>query len=362
MNWPKPLKRPGMLRPGDRVAIVTPSWGGPACFPDRFTTGMRFLEEEFGVTIVPMPHSRKPADWLDRNPQARAEDVMRAFTDPSISAVIASIGGDDAIRLLPHLDLRVITDNPKIFLGYSDATVLHLACLKAGVTSFYGPTIMAGFAENGGMHDFTISAIRRMMFSSKPPGRLPRNTQGWTDERLDWAVPGNQLRKRRLQMPAPPKVWQGSGKVRGPLIGGCAEVLEVTKGTELWPPLDYWTGSILFYETSEEAPAPSTVARWLRNFGAQGILREIVGVLLGRPGGGVPPEQHDAYGAAIAKVMAEYGAHRTPLITGLDFGHTDPMTVLPYGVTAEIDCDTAGISICEAAVTEPLSQCKGISK
>lgn len=352
MAWPKPLKRPAMLRPGDRVAIVTPSWGGPACFPDRFTAGTRFLEREFGVTTVPMPHACKPADWLDRNPVARAEDVMRAFADPSISAVITSTGGGDAIRLLPHLDLSVIANNPKIFLGYSDATVLHLACLKAGITSFYGPTVMAGFAENGGMHDFTISAVRQMLFSSESPGKLPKNAAGWTDERLEWSVPGNQLKRRRLQWSSPPKVWQGSGRVRGSLIGGCAETLEMIKGTALWPPLDYWTGALLFYETSEEAPAPSTVARWLRNFGAQGILREIAGVLLGRPGGGVPPEQHDAYGAVIARVMAEYGAHRTPLISGLDFGHTDPMTVLPYGATAEIDCETAVISVPIPAVTD----------
>ncbi|MCB1348186.1 MAG: LD-carboxypeptidase [Maritimibacter sp.] len=350
MPWKRPLTKPRMLAAGDTVAIVTPSWGGPASFPDRFEAGRRYLTEEFGLRVVVMPHACQPADWLDAHPEARAADVMQAFADPAIAGVVASIGGDDAVRLIPHLDLDVIAGNPKVFLGYSDATVLHFACLKAGVASFYGPTVMAGFAENGGMHEFAKSAIRRVLFSAEPPGRLPRNAGGWTDERPDWSDPENQRRKRRLQAPAPPKVWQGRGTARGALVGGCAEVLEMLKGTDLWPPLDYWRGAILFYETSEEAPPPSTVARWMRNFGAQGILEILAGVVVGRPGGGVPVERHDAYGAAIAKVLAEFGAPHLPLISGLDFGHTDPMTVLPYGVEAEIDCRDATISLVGAGV------------
>ncbi|MBO6603944.1 MAG: LD-carboxypeptidase [Roseicyclus sp.] len=359
--WPRPLKKPRKLNVGDRVAVVTPCWGGPACLPHRFEAGTRYLAEEFGLEVVLMPHACKPVDWLDRNPEARADDVMDAFADRSVSAVIASIGGDDCIRLLPYLDLDLIAENPKVLLGYSDVTVLHFACLKAGVTSIYGPTVMAGFAENGGMHAFTKDAIRQVLFSSEPPGKLPRNTEGWTDERLSWAVPGNQSRKRRLHPAAAPRLWQGSGRSRGPLIGGCAEVLEMTKGTELWPPLDIWSGAILFYETSEEAPAPSTVARWLRNFGAQGILGVLAGVIVGRPGGGVPSDRQDDYGAAMAKVLTEYGAERLPLVTGLDFGHTDPMTLLPYGVAAEIDCDDVSISLLEAAVGDAEGKPAGAS-
>ncbi len=350
-EWPKTLTRPGRLSPGDRVAIVSPSWGGPACFPGRFAAGKRVLAEEFGLDVVVMPNAQKSADWLDRHPQARADDVMQAFADLSVAGVVASIGGDDAIRLLPHLDLGVIARNPKVFLGYSDATVLHFACLKAGVVSFYGPTVMAGFAENGRMHEFAKEAIRRVLFSTDSPGKLPKNTEGWTDERLDWAEPANQSRKRRLHPPTQPRIWQGRGTVRGPLVGGCAEVLEMLKGTEFWPPLEYWDGAILFYETSEEAPPPSTVTRWLRNFGAQGILQRIAGLALGRPAG-VPVERHNDYGAAVAKALAEYGADQTPLITGLDFGHTDPMTVLPYGISAEIDCDNAEMSLPEPTVVE----------
>lgn len=347
--WRRPLIKPQVLAPGDQVAIVTPSWGGPACFPYRFETGLRYLVEQFELEPVIMPHACKPAEWLDRNPRARAEDLMQAFEVPEIAAIVASIGGDDAIRLVPHLDLRGITSNPKVFLGYSDATVLHFVCLKAGLSSFYGPTVMAGFAENTGMHEFSVNAIHKALFTPKPPGKFPRNIEGWTDERLDWAVPEYQDRKRVLRTSVAPRLWQGSGKVRGQLVGGCAEVLEILKGTDFWPSLDYWNGTILFYETSEEAPSPSIMLRWMRNCGAQGILGRIAGMVVGRPGG-VPVEHHDDYGAAIARALGEYDAEDIPLITGLDFGHTDPMTVLPYGAMAEIDCADASLSVIEASV------------
>ena len=87
-----------------------------------------------------------------------AADLMEAFADPSIAGIITSIGGDDSIRLIPHLDLAVIAANPKVFLGFSDTTTLHFACLAAGVTSFYGPAVMAGFGENAGMQTATYSA------------------------------------------------------------------------------------------------------------------------------------------------------------------------------------------------------------
>ena len=90
-------------------------------------------------------------NWISRNPQARADDLMQAFADPSIKAIISMIGGDDSLRILPYIDLDVIRSNPKIFMGYSDTNVTHFACWKAGLSSFYGPSFMAGFAENGGL-------------------------------------------------------------------------------------------------------------------------------------------------------------------------------------------------------------------
>ncbi|MBN1139650.1 MAG: LD-carboxypeptidase, partial [Anaerolineae bacterium] len=192
------LIKPPKLQPGDRVATVSLSWGGPGEIPHRYNAGKRQLEAEFGVTVVEMPHTLADPEWIADNPRARAEDLMQAFADPTIRAIISTIGGDDSIRILPFLDLDMIRANPKIVMGYSDTTVTLLACLKAGLVSFYGPAIMSGFAENAGMFPYMVESVRRTLFSSEPVGAIAPNLDGWTVEHLDWADPENQARKRTL--------------------------------------------------------------------------------------------------------------------------------------------------------------------
>ncbi|MBQ0819041.1 MULTISPECIES: S66 family peptidase [Microvirga] len=349
--WKRPLVKPQALQAGDRVAIVSTSWGGPAIFPHRYEAGKKVLSEVFGLRPVEMPHTLRDAAWLDRYPQARAEDIHAAFADSSIKGVIASIGGDDAIRLIPHIDLNVIADNPKVFLGYSDPTILHFGCLKAGLSSFYGPTIMAGFAENGGMHAYAENALRKAIFQTDPIGAIEPNPEGWTVEHLPWKDPENQSRRRRMTPSTGPRTLQGTGIAQGHLIGGCAEVLEMLKGSDWWPPLDYWNRAILFYETSEEAPPATLVLRWLRNLVAQGILPRLSGIVLGRPGGQTNEVYRREQEEAVLRALAEAGMQHLPVLAECDFGHTDPMATLPYGATAEIDCRRAQLTIPEPGVT-----------
>src|SRR5699024_10664169 len=144
------LIKPKKLKPGDTVATVSPSWGG-AGEPEirwRYEQGVKRLEEVFGLEVVAMPNSLKGAKYLYKNPHARGEDLMTAFKDEQIKGIITNIGGDDSIRLLPHIDFEVIRQNPKVFMGYSDVTISHLFCHKAGISSFYGPAILTDFAEN----------------------------------------------------------------------------------------------------------------------------------------------------------------------------------------------------------------------
>jgi muramoyltetrapeptide carboxypeptidase LdcA involved in peptidoglycan recycling len=145
---------------------------------------------------------------------------------------------------------------------------------------------------------------------------------------------------------------QGKKTVSGHLIGGCADVLEFLKGTAYWPSPELWAGAILFLETSEEAPSPTLLSRWLRNYGSQGILQRLAGLLVGRPGGHQTPESDfQLYDAAIMGVVRdELGLTALPVITQMDFGHTDPMLVLPYGVQAIIDCQNHTFAVNEGAV------------
>lgn len=345
--------KPQKLRPGDKVATVSLSWGGPGAIPHRYEAGKKQLQEEFGLIVVEMPHTLKGPDWLYRNPQARAEDLMAAFSDTTVAGIVSTIGGDDSIRLLPYLDLDVIRSNPKVFIGYSDTTIAHLACFKAGLVTFYGPTIMAGFAENMGMFPYMIESVRKTLFHAEPVGTIAPNTNGWTVEMLDWANPANQTQRRKLTSSAGWRFLQGRGVQRGHLIGGCFEVLDWLRGTDFWPTADAWQDAILFLETSEQAPSPEVIKYGLRTYAALGIIQRLSGILFGRPGGQISPEKHEEYDQALLQVVAEEtGMDDLPIIAGMDFGHTDPMFVMPYGIQAEIDCDAQQFAIIENAVTE----------
>lgn len=345
------LIRPKRLVPGDTIATVSPSWGGPGTRPHRYAAGKATLEQTFGVKVVEMAHTLAPEDWVAENPQARADDLMVAFTDPGIAGIVATIGGEDCIRLLPFLDLTVIAANPKVFLGFSDTTALHLACYAAGLSSFYGPSIMAGFAENAGMHAYTADSVRRTLFSAEPAGLIPTNEEGWTVERTDWSVPGQEARRRQLQPAEAPRILQGAGTVAGHLLGGCVEVLEMVKGTTWWPDKAAWRDAILFFETSEEAPAPSFIRHCMRNYAATGILEGLAGMLIARADPGGDDGYQQAIEAAVLQVLAEAGRNDMPVLAGLDFGHTQPMLTLPYGVQARIDCAAATLTILESGVS-----------
>lgn len=143
------------------------------------------------------------------------------------------------------------------------------------------------------------------------------------------------------------ELLQGSGIVQGRLIGGCIEVLEFAKGTVLWPEKKYWDNSILFFETSEDKPDPTYIRYWLRNYAAQGILQNINGIIFGKP---KDEKYYEEYKQEIVTVMKEYGLEDLPILYNLNFGHTEPKFILPYGAMAEIDCERKTFSILESGV------------
>jgi muramoyltetrapeptide carboxypeptidase LdcA involved in peptidoglycan recycling len=344
------LRKPPALKPGDTVAAVTLSWGGPGAYPHRYQSGKAQLEAALDVRVVEMAHTLAPPDFVRRHPAARAADLMAAFADSSINAVISTIGGDDSIRILPYVDLGVLRSNPKIFLGYSDSTVTHFLCQAAGIGSFYGPSIMAGFGENGGPFPSMLDSVLRTLCTPASPGRWAPSPEGWTAEHLAW-TPENQSRQRRLAPPEPWRWLQGKGRHLGWLTGGCVEVVDFLRGGAFWPPARDWAGAVLFLETSEDKPPPAALRQWLRSYAHLGILSRLAGIMLGRPGGGVPVSEWGAYDEALLTVVVEEeGLTDLPIVTALNFGHTDPMAVLPYGRQIQLDCDQQTIVIMESCV------------
>lgn len=342
------LTKPRRLRRGDRVAAVSLSWGGPGAVPHRYEVGKRQLEAAFGIEVVEMASTLADPATVAANPALRAADLHEAFADPDIHGVVSTIGGDDSIRLLPHLDLDLLAANPKVFLGYSDSTITQLALLRAGLVSFYGPSIMAGFGENAGLHAYLVDGVRRTLFEPEAPLTWPENREGWTVEHLDWADPATRQRPRALR-PATGWRWHGGAPREGRSVVGCLEILDCLRGTEWWPPL---AGAVLFLETSEDQPPPASVTYLLRTLALTGELEGLAGFVFGRPGGAdLPVENHADYDDAILRVVRdEQGLHDLPVVTNVDFGHTDPIWTIPQGTSVQVDPTAQTVTFTETAV------------
>lgn len=355
MEAPKTLKgliKPPALKAGDKIVAVTPSFGCPALFPKRFEAGCKQMEDAFGISVVPSRHALKDPDWIAKNPKARAEDIIEALEDKTVHGIVCSIGGEDSVRINRFIDPQVIRSNPKVFLGYSDITTTHFHFLNAGVVSFYGPTIMAGFGENGGLFPYMEDSVRRTLFQKEPVGLIKPNAESWTTEFLDWANPDNQTIARKLNPATRPVTLQGEGKAKGQLIGGCVEVMEMMRGTDQWPDLSWFDGAILFLETAEKEFLPMYFARAIRSYGIMGILERLSAIILGRPGGNLSVEEFEGYNKALLSIVRdEFGLTSLPLVANMDFGHTDPIFTIPYGLMAELDMNTGILNIQESAVS-----------
>lgn len=355
--------KPPHLNPGDTVAIVSCSWGGPHAVPKRFEDGKRRLKDVFGLQVIEMEHTRSSAEFLAAHPDARAADLMNAFKNPKVKGIIASIGGNDAIKILPYIDYQVIKDNPKVVMGYSDFSVVHFMCFKAGLSSFYGPVVMCEFAENISMSNYLVESMQKTLFTSEPIGEI-KPSHAWTNEFLDWNASINQLKSRSYKENTNQE-WsflQGSGEISGHLIGGCLDVIDpFIRETDLWLDDNAWKDSILFLEISEDGWSPQQVKEALHRMSEKGVFSQIRGILFGRPAGSKAwSKDFEAFDKAILEVCAERNRKDIAVITRMDFGHTSPVFVIPYGDVITIDCAAKKIYLRESACTprEQLEQKK----
>ena len=192
------MLKPNKLKKGDKVAIVSLSSGlaGEEMFRHRYELGKKRLEQ-LGFNVVTMKNALKGIEYLYNHPEKRAEDFMEAILDKDIKGIICNIGGDDTIRLLPYIDFKVIANNPKVFMGYSDTTINHFMMQKAGVVSYYGPAVMTDFAENNNMHTYTLKYINEVLLENREDIVI-KSSDKWTSEYLDWAIEENDNISRKM--------------------------------------------------------------------------------------------------------------------------------------------------------------------
>lgn len=334
------MNKPPRLQPGDTVGIVSDSRGGAGMFPHRVELGINQLKS-LGFNVRIARHALNQHGYVSDTPEQRAQDIHDMFSDPEVKAIIAAIGGDHSCHLLPLLDFDLIRDNPKVFMGYSDITVLNVAIWVAtGLVTFNGPALLTDFAEYPKMFDYAERYMLKALYHPEPIG-LVEPSPWWTEELLDW-VKKKDLERPRKRLPSGGWTWLREGKAEGILIGGCLESLQHLRGTRFWPA---WDDAILFFETSEKQ-SPATVDGILMDYENMGVLEKLRGLLVGRP-----MYYNDEEKAELREIILERTRqYAFPVISDMDFGHTAPQITLPIRCRARIDTVGRTFEILDAAV------------
>lgn len=345
MNYKKPQR----LKPGDTVAVVSPSWAGPSVFPDVYENGLKILKK-WGLNIKEYPTTRGLPDSSLTNVKARAKDINDAFANKVVKAIFVSIGGDDSVRIIPYLNKEIIINNPKIFMGYSDTTTMLTYFNLLGLVTFNGPTIMAGFSQMESLPDAFEQHVYDMLFTLDDNYVYPEFGV-YCDGYRDWSEVGNVGKTNELKSETGMRIIQGSGKVSGQLFGGCIEVIEFLKSTEFYPSIDFWNAKVLFFETSEEKPSIQSIKWMLRNYGVQGVFEKVNAILFARARDYSNQEKIELDTMIKEVVSIEFGNTDLPIITNVEFGHSDPQIVLPNGVNIEINLDKSVLKLIENCIT-----------
>jgi len=318
---PATLRKPRRLAPGDTIGLVSPSGptrpGGSGSTPENVARTRQRLHD-VGFRTVVAPHAFDARGYLAGADADRAADLQAMLENPAVQGVLCIRGGYGAHRLLDRLDYRAIGRQPKVFIGYSDITALHLALhTQCGFVTFHGP--MAGALAQPDPHDYL--ELLRAVTRTEPLGRLA-NPPG--APALETLVPG---------------------AAEGPLIGGNAALLTGLLGTRYAPETRDFRGTILFLE--DLGDRLYRLDRKLAHLRLAGILDEVAGIVIGECR--YTPEPGDTL--SLRHILED---HIVPLgkpaIYGLACGHGAFHLTLPVGVQARLDATERVLSADESGV------------
>ncbi|MDN5895774.1 MAG: LD-carboxypeptidase, partial [Nocardioides sp.] len=211
------LVRPRKARPGDKVAVLSPSFAAPGVAPAVHEQAMRRLTDVTGLVPVEYPTTRR----VGASAQDRAADLNAAFADPEIRAVLATIGGDDQITVVPHLDAELVRADPKPFLGYSDNTHILSWLWTHEVAGFYGGSTQVQLGPGPAVDPCHHAALRAALLTGE---RLEVTDPGESEDiGKDWADPA-ALSEYGDREPTQPWAWAGPAQtLTGRTWGGCLE-------------------------------------------------------------------------------------------------------------------------------------------
>jgi len=297
------------------------------------------------VETVVHPTARQSDEFLRAHPRARAAAIHETFEDPDIGAVMATVGGDDQLRVLDHLDADVLRANPTRFLGLSDNTNLSLYLWNQGIVSYNGVQLMSEVATPGPVPEYTMEYLRRALFEESLGAVKPADS--FLDPAIGWDTPREEYVNADVTyQEADGWTWAGGDEpAAGRVWGGCLAIIRWFLMTDRYmPEPEQLDGAVLALETAEDLPSADRVARLLMCMGERGLLERFDGLVVGRPASQswLEPrddEQREAYRRrqrdAIRQQMERYNPE-APIVFEFDYGHTHPCIPLPIGGQAEL--------------------------
>lgn len=324
------------LKKGDKVAILSPSFAAPGVWPHIYELGLKRLRDVFELEPVEFPSTKK----VGASTEERAKDLIAAFSDSGIKAVIATIGGDDQVTYIKNLPGKPFRENPKPFFGFSDNTHFINHLWQNGIPSYYGGCLFTQFGMPHEMDEFTVRYLNHAFFGNEI---ISLEESGFCkDISFNWDNSEN-VNKERPKDNCGGWVWGESNNaaIDGFTWGGCLESIdEMLRHNFVLPSLEQFKDIVLFIETSEELPSSDYVHRVLRALGERGVLKKFRGMLVGRPQAWSIENPVDSYEkrrkyredqqVVIFDTVKKYNKD-TIVVQNIDFGHTDPQICLPTG-------------------------------
>jgi muramoyltetrapeptide carboxypeptidase len=316
-----PLLKAKALKPGDTIGLVSPSTY--VVDPDQLAQ-MRLTAEMFGLRVKVGKQVGAREAKPGESASARIADLHQMFADPEVNGILCVRGGYGTPQLLAGLDYELIRKNPKVLLGYSDITGLHLAIhKKTGLVTFHGPTGLSPLT------DYSQAWVKRA-FMAQPMGTL-----------------GNPV-ERNPYRPQHPLRTIRPGKARGRLIGGNLTLISCLMGTPYEPDV---RGKIFFLEDVGEEPY--RMDRMLQQLLLAGKFDQCAGVVFGECVDCGPKrfEPSMTFNYTLGEVLDQvFSRVKVPVFHGLVIGHTADQITLPIGVMASMDADRKELVIEEAGV------------
>lgn len=325
---------PEKLKKGDLIAIISPSAGLAPFAMHRIDNATKYIKK-MGYDVVIGKHALENDGYVSASITERVEDIHSMFSNPKVKAIICTIGGNNSNQLLPFIDFNLIKNNPKIFIGYSDISVLHFAIqCQSNLATYYGPCLMTQFGEYPKPLAYTLdSFIQQLCNSDSKPINI-KQSELWTDETPNW-FEKKDLVEERKQSKNSGYEWLKKGKSSGTAWGGTIPSINYLMGTKYWvKPMN----SIFFLDIPEgkdinSGLGLSEVDAYLTNLDNAGVFSEIKGIIVGRPYKYLV-EEHDKLKEIILRITNKYNF---PILYNTNIGHVDPIITLRYGQKIEID-------------------------